>query len=167
MKTSDQTPPQLNGLAMRTRGRELLLTFNEPLDPTTATDPASYRVEQITPQDYRLQTAPGDAKIAIYYPRAEVPVTQARYDETTRTVTLALQQPVRPGQYLALSTRADQPAAALRDRAGNPIDGNGDGIPDGYLQAYLPRPRGVTQPPTNTPRPRFPTFRLPPNFRRG
>jgi hypothetical protein len=134
----DRTPPFLGGVTLRGRGREVVLTFNEPLDAATAAEAGAYRVEQITPQDYRLSTAPGELKAAVYYPRTEVPVAGVRYEEGTRSVVLSLRQSLRPGQMVAVSS-----AGGVRDRAGNAVDGNGDGLPDGRLSVYLPKPKGA------------------------
>jgi hypothetical protein len=92
----------------------LILTFDSPLNATAAQDAANYTL-----------LGPGSRHRVI-------PISWARYDATTRSVTL------RPKRLMnfhnrftyQLTVRGSGPAC-LTGQAGQPFDGDGDGQPGG------------------------------------
>jgi hypothetical protein len=129
-----------------------VLRFDEDLDPVRATDLAGYRLVDAG-RDGRLGTR-DDRSIAL---------RQATYDPATRSVTLL------PSRRLALQGNhllvvSGRGATALTDRAGNPLDGDGDGQAGGDLVRLVNRSTlagAATNPPRARPRPVSPRVPTP------
>jgi uncharacterized repeat protein (TIGR01451 family) len=86
----------------------LTLYFTAPLDPTYATDA----------DDYHLVKLVGGS----------IPIASIHYDAAQFAVTIVPQAPIPSGQYAKLQLVGLGPAA-VRDIAGNVLDGVGDGVP--------------------------------------
>src|SRR5690606_18504107 len=96
----------------------LVLSFDEPLDPARAQDPANYRL--VDPRN------------------RPVHIDAAIYDPATRTVTL------HPRQRLGLNLRYvlavnGANSTGLADAAGNLLDGDGDNRPGGNFATAVDR----------------------------
>jgi uncharacterized repeat protein (TIGR01451 family) len=107
----------------------LVVTYDEPLDPATAARRLTYRLEA-SGSDGRFDTC--DDRV-LY-------IRSFRYDAATRTVTLRLRKPQCMNQVFRLQIRGNG-GSAVRDVAGNRLDGNKDGKPGGdWLMKFLYRP---------------------------
>ncbi len=116
----DLTPPRVTGLTWSGSSRDitsLMLTFTAPLDPIYATDPA----------DYRLSMQAGGQPI---------PIASISYDPTTFAVTLVPQAPIPSGQYAEIQVVGVGPSA-IRDLAGNGLDGVDNGVAGSDYSAFF------------------------------
>lgn len=106
----------------------LVLTFDEALDPSRATNLANYRLFVRGPWGLRR----------------EIAVRSAEYDETRHTVTLSPTRRLRYYEYheLVLSAAA---GTGLADRAGNPLDGDRNGRPGDDFRGFFHRSGLVSQ----------------------
>ncbi len=107
----DVTPPQVSGLSWAGSSgaiSSLTLNFSSPLDPNYASDPSNYQI---------VNLALGSA----------VPIASVSYNATTDTVTVVPAAPLPSGQYDRIEV-VGSGAAAVRDLAGNLLDGSGFGI---------------------------------------
>jgi hypothetical protein len=101
---------------------ELVLKFNEPLEASSASNLANYRLVPCGPR----------GKVAA---RARsIPLVAALYDEATRSVTLLCKTrlPLRNSYRLIVNGQA-QTTGGVRDRASVLLDGNRDGRPGDSL----------------------------------
>ena len=96
----------------------MTLTFNAPLDPTFATNPANYRL-----------TVPTAGNSAVSW-------TSVVYNASTDAVTLIPQAPLSSGRFYELQAMGTG-ATALRDLAGNLLDGNSNGQPGSNYVTYF------------------------------
>jgi hypothetical protein len=89
--TVDTSPPRVIAQRLIGAPREvtgIALTFDEPLDPVRAADPANYRASREWfkfPNPWQTDRASYSFNVL-----DELPVTAATYDDATRTVTLSL-----------------------------------------------------------------------------
>jgi uncharacterized repeat protein (TIGR01451 family) len=116
----DLTPPSVSGLVWSGSSREitnLTLTFTAPLDPAYATDTA----------DYRLVSLAGGQLI---------PIAAISYDPTRFAVTIVPQAPIPSGQYTQVQVIGSG-ASAVRDLAGNLLDGVDNGVPGSDYSAIF------------------------------
>ncbi len=107
----DVTPPEVTGLSWTGSAlaiANLTLTFSEPLDPTDASNPASYQIVNLA----------GGGTVSI---------ASVRYNASTDSVTVVPASPLPSGRYDQIEVIGTG-ATAIRDRAGNLLDGNGSGI---------------------------------------
>jgi hypothetical protein len=119
----------------------VVITFDEPLDPTRAVNLLNYGYSVRTPgRDGRLGTA--DDRL--------IGLCPATYNPATRTVTLPLAQGIASKSRLEImiNEATDVPGAGVgvSDLAGNLLDGNSDGLSGGPFEAKL-----VAQPAPPTP----------------
>jgi hypothetical protein len=140
---ADITPPTITD-AVQLRQKGLLtgfkITFSKDMDPTTVENVKNYVVQGYTiPKGgFSLSPKPKSTAYAVNLSRAE-------YDPTTRTVILTVKRPQAPGAGYTITnpqTTDDQGNAlpsALTDAAGNLLDLNGDGQPDGLLSLQVAR----------------------------
>lgn len=123
----DVTPPVVTGLTWSGTSRSiqnLTLTFSEPLDPAFATDASDFR---LTRQDNGQAFA----------------IASISYDAASDSITITPQAPLPSGQYiqlLVLGTGAD----AIRDLAGNVLDGDGNGNPGSNYQVLFAQGNRLT-----------------------
>jgi uncharacterized repeat protein (TIGR01451 family) len=106
----DVTPPQVTGLTWAGSSREIsnvTLTFSAPLDPSYATNPANYQLE-----DLARGISVGIASIS--------------YNPSTFAVTVVPASPLLSGAYDQIQVMGTG-ATAIRDLAGNLLSGNGSG----------------------------------------
>lgn len=137
---TDATPPTV--VALRRRGihgqpTRLILTFSEPLDPTRARDVGRYRLVD-SGRDGRLGT-PDDVVVRI---------AAAAYDAGSRTVTLRPRTRLYFFRPFRLTIDGSS-ATPMTDAAGNPLDGDRDGLKGGdavlTFQGYDVIPQGATR----------------------
>ena len=148
----DRTPPTTTGArAIVRRGRvtAVVVTFGKDMDPLTAGDASNYAV--VDPRSIR------PVPHVEWTTAKALPLAGAQYDPATRSVTLTLKRPARPALFYLIESRpffdetnlvgqvkspADVPvrsfASPITDTAGNPLDGDGDGVPDGTLYVLAP-----------------------------
>jgi hypothetical protein len=123
-------PKVVNIQASVSRGhvKALVLTFNEALDLTRATNLANYRL--VSPgRDRRFGTR-DDQTIAL-----RTPV----YDPVAHTVTLTPRRKLSTSGQLELTVIGTSPGG-VTDRAGNLLNGNGDGhTPGNFVRIINPR----------------------------
>ena len=120
---------------------EVILTFDEALNPTTATNLLNYGFSVRTPgRDGKLGTA--DDKL--------IGLIRASYNAATNTVTLPLAAAVKAGLPIQIQlNKATDVASAgvgISDLLGNLLDGNDDGYPGGSFTANVvvqPAPKPV------------------------
>ena len=116
----DVTPPKVSGLTWTGTARAIssvVLNFTAPLDPTYASYSANYQI---------VNLAGGWA----------VPIASISYNAGTDAVTLVPASPLPSGQYDQIEV-VGTGAAAIRDRAGNLLDGNGSGTPgSNYVASF-------------------------------
>jgi uncharacterized repeat protein (TIGR01451 family) len=108
----DFTPPQVSSLTWTGSPgaiTSLTLHFTAPLDQTYANDAA----------DYRLVKSVGGGAI---------PIASIGYDPAYFAVTIVPQAPIPSGQFSRIQLVGSGPSA-LRDIAGNLLDGVGNGVP--------------------------------------
>ncbi len=108
----DDTPPQVSSLTWTGSSgaiTTLTLRFTAPLDPTYATDAA----------DYHLVKVVGGGPI---------PIASISYDAGQFAVTIVPAAPIPSRQYSQIQLVGTGPSA-LRDIAGNLLDGVGNGVP--------------------------------------
>jgi hypothetical protein len=94
------------------------VVFSEPLDPS-----------RVVPGNFRVVSAGRDGLIGTRDDRV-IPIRAVQYVPGTVTVTLILGRRVPRGQFLQVFVNGSPPSG-LTDRAGNFLDGNGDGLPGG------------------------------------
>jgi hypothetical protein len=107
----DFTPPQVSGLTWSGNARaitSLLLNFTAPLDPNYASNPSNYQI---------VNLATGGI----------VPLAAVGYNPSTFSVTVVPASPLPSGQYDRIQVLGTG-ATAVRDLAGNLLDGDGSGI---------------------------------------
>jgi hypothetical protein len=105
---------------------KLVLTFNEPIDASSASNLANYRLVPSGPR----------GKVAA---RAKpIRLSAALYDEATHTVTLLprTRLPLRNNYRLIVS---GLPVGGVQDRAGVMLDGNRDGTPGDSMNVHFNR----------------------------
>lgn len=116
----DFTPPQVSNLSWTGTPQaitSLALQFTAPLDPAYATDAS----------DYDLVSMAGGRPI---------PIATISYDPTHFTVTIVPQAPIPSGQYSQIQV-VGTGTEAIRDIAGNLLDGAGNGTPGtSYLATF-------------------------------
>ena len=102
----------------------VVLSFNEALEPTSASNLSNYGNRIITAgRDGRLGTRDDGA----------IPLLAALYDPSTFQVRLIPAAPLPFDQFFRVAADAptvNGPVPGIYDRFGNRLDGNGDGIPD-------------------------------------
>jgi Calx-beta domain len=107
----DVTPPQVSGLTWAGSAQaisNLTLDFSAPLDPTYASDPSNYQI---------VNLASGSA----------VPIASVSYNAASDSVTVVPASPLPSGQYDQIEVVGNG-ATAVRDLAGNLLDGSGSGL---------------------------------------
>jgi cyclophilin family peptidyl-prolyl cis-trans isomerase len=111
----------------RHRVTEIDLTFSGALDPTGASDTATYELIRQGPH--------GSSSAA----RAmTIRIKSASYDAATATVRLVPRKPFALGKGVEVVVLGEPPSG-LHDSLGRLIDGNGDGQPGGNATAILAR----------------------------
>jgi uncharacterized repeat protein (TIGR01451 family) len=108
----DTTPPQVTGLTWTGSSRSiasLTLSFTGPLDPSSASNPANYRLVSVL----------GGGVI---------PIAAVRYNLATDSVTVVPSSLLPSRQYARIQVIGAGPAG-VRDLAGNFLDGAGTGAP--------------------------------------
>ena len=108
----DTTPPQVTGLTLTGSSRSitsLTLSFTGPLDPSSASNPANYRLVSLV----------GGGVI---------PIASIRYNSVMNSVTVVPSWPLPSRQYDQIQVIGAGPTG-LRDLAGNLLDGAGTGTP--------------------------------------
>ena len=128
--TLSGTPGQLTGIA---------LTFAVPLDPVSAQNVDAYSISKRASGDGGsvgpVDTGSGGSTRRVRF-------SSAVYDPASRTVTLTPAEPFDLGRRfrkLRVMGRGDN---AVRDAAGVPIDGDGDGRPGGHAVVHSRVTRG-------------------------
>jgi hypothetical protein len=110
---------------------QLVLTFNEPLDPATAQDTAAYqllrRIHRDSDDDDGLIDNPFDDEDGADTDIVRVRFESAAYDDAGRAVTLTAAEPFRADKRFRNFRIAGGNERALRDVSGNLLDGNADG----------------------------------------
>ena len=117
----DNTPPQVSQLTWSgnsTAITSLTMSFDSPLDPTFAVDAADYRI-----------SIPSKGGMAIS-------VSSVTYSSASHSVTLVPSSPLPSGQFYEIQV-AGTGATAIRDLAGNVLDGNSSGLPGSNYTAYF------------------------------
>jgi uncharacterized repeat protein (TIGR01451 family) len=117
----DTTGPVLTGLqrfGFHGQKARLVLSFSEGLAATGAASLANYQ----------LVTAGRDGRFGSRDDRA-IALASASHEATTNTVTLTTRRPLPLGRPYQL--RVSGGPGGLTDLAGNPLDGDGDGLPGG------------------------------------
>ncbi len=107
----DVTAPVVTGLALSGSSRAitgLTLSFSAPLDPVYATNAADYHL---------IKLANGKA----------LPIASITYDPATFSVTIVPQAPLPGSQYVQIQVDGTGPVA-IRDLAGNLLDGDSNGV---------------------------------------
>ena len=134
LATADGTGPVVVGLTQRPvpGGAALVVSFDGPLDPALAQDPAHYRVEAFGDGRPEFVTEGG----ASIVPRS------ARYDAGTNRVTLRLARPLRPGVFHRIEI-SGTPGEGLTGADGTLFDGDVDDTPGGDFYALFARGRGL------------------------
>lgn len=110
--------PVLTGITSSLGSTSLVLTFNGPLRPDTATDLANYSITGPTCASPQLVTTSGPA----------VRVIAAQYSDTSTTasqVTLTLAHPLRQGIFYRIFINGNPPIVS-GDPNSNPLAGGGD-----------------------------------------
>jgi len=108
----DTTPPQVTGLTWTGSSRSiasLTLSFTGPLDPSSASNPANYRLVSVL----------GGGVI---------PIAAVRYNPATDSVIVVPSSPLPSRQFVRIQVIAAGPTG-VRDLAGNLLDGAGTGAP--------------------------------------
>ncbi len=108
----DTTPPRISGLSWTGTPKwisSLALQFTAPLNPHDATNAA----------DYLLTTTTSGQPI---------PIASLAYNPSTFTVTIVPASPIPSGQYDRIQVIGTGPSG-IKDLAGNPLEGNGNGNP--------------------------------------
>ena len=120
---ADPVPPSFTDIQLIGAGASIsavVLQLSEPIEPSGADDPANYAI--ISPSGVVLPTFP--------------PV----YDPFANTVTLVLATPIRGAGFSFLLVNP----FGLRDFAGNPLDGDGDGVAGGGFVGSFARGSRLT-----------------------
>jgi hypothetical protein len=130
----DQTPPTVAAverLGIHMQPTQLVLRFSEPLDRAGAENLANYR----------LVMAGRDGRLGTRDDRA-IRFRRATYDDASRSVTLlpASRLSVRQAYLLAVQ---GVDASGITDLAGNPLDGDGDGLAGGRFATRIDRSKLV------------------------
>jgi hypothetical protein len=107
--TTPLTVSQLSWSGTSRSITSMSVSFNAPLNPTFALNPANYQV---------VTLAAGNRPVA---------VTPSAYNSATHTVTLMLAAPLASGQYYEIQVVGSGPSA-LRDIAGNLLAGAASGL---------------------------------------
>jgi hypothetical protein len=123
----DVTPPtlvkeQLIGSDPR-NVEGVVLTFSEALDPDSVADRRTYRVGKRTDRAQRFDVDNNDFQRRRGLVRFADPV----YDATNFTVTLTALEPFNITRRFRTIRVLSRDVVAIRDLAGNRLDGNGDG----------------------------------------
>ena len=134
LATADGTGPVVVGLTQRPApgGAALVVSFDGPLDPGLAQDPAHYRVEAFGDGRPEFVTEGGHSLV----PR------RASYDAGTNRVTLRLARPLRPGVFHRIEI-GGTPGSGLTGADGTLFDGDVDDTPGGDFYALFARGRGL------------------------
>ena len=120
----DTTPPEISGLSWTGTPkliRSLALHFTAPLNPNNADNAA----------DYLLTTTTGNQPISI---------ASITYNPSTFTVTIVPASPIPSGHYDRIQVIGTGPSA-IKDLAGNSLDGNGNGQPGSDFVALFAQGR--------------------------
>lgn len=138
---ADVAPPRLVSVRQVVRGRNvegIEVAFSEPMDRAAAEDPANYAISAS-----RSVMSPVKRPGTLGQQGANlVPISRASYDPATWTVTLTPARPLSssplnnlhdPADYQSSLTGRGTPSR-LTDEAGNRLDSDGDGSPDGLLR---------------------------------
>jgi hypothetical protein len=122
---------------------EVVITFDEPLDPARAINLLNY--------GYSVRLPGRDGKLGTRDDRL-IGLCPATYNPVTLTVTLplAIAIPANTRMEIMINAATDVPGAGVgvSDLAGNLLDGNGDGHPGGPFSAVIvahPLPRAVAK----------------------
>ena len=111
----------------------VVLTFNESLDPVTAQDTHAYTFGK--PILNSSESGPSLADFLPFLARPKVRAVKggkiqfasATYDDATHSVTLAPYKPINARAFFRVLRVFGTGAHAIKDLAGNPLDGNSDG----------------------------------------
>jgi uncharacterized repeat protein (TIGR01451 family) len=116
----DFTPPQVSLLSLSGSGKSIAsvsLTFDAPLNPSYAANPANYQL---------VGLAKGQA----------IGIGSVNYNPATFTVAIVPAVPLAANQYVQVQVAGTGPTA-IRDIAGNLLDGNGNGSPgSNYVASF-------------------------------
>ena len=108
--------------------RAIVLTFNEDMNRSTASNLLNYVLTLLGPNPRKPK----------HHPARVVPLKSASYDVNSRTVTLTPDQPLQIGQFYQLTVNGEA-RPGLTDVAGNLLDGDVNGLPDGILNTLVGR----------------------------
>lgn len=105
----------------------IVLTFSTPMDPVQA--------EALN--NYRLRLS-GKSGLPGAPEGPTIPLASAVYDARRRTVTLTLKQSLTLGRFYQITVNG-QGASGMTDTAGNVLDGDRNGLPDGIYESLIGR----------------------------
>ena len=115
------TPPQVTHLSWNGTAQSITrlnVSFSAPLNPTFAMNPANYEL------------------VAPALGNAVIPLTPQTYNPSSDSITLVPAVPLPSGVYYRLQLVGTGPTA-IRDVAGNLLDGSGNGLPgSNYLASF-------------------------------
>ena len=112
----------------------VVLTFNESLDPTTAQDPHAYTFGK--PLANSSESGPSLSDFLPFLlarpkvraiKNGKIQFASATYDDATHSVTLAPYKPINGRAFFRVLRVFGTGAHAIKDLAGNALDGNSDG----------------------------------------
>lgn len=112
----------------------LVLTFNESLDPATAQDPHAYTFGKPLPHSSESGPSLSDFLPFLARPKVraikngKIQFASATYDDANHSVTLAPYKPINARTFFRVLRVFGTGAHAVKDLAGNPLDGNSDGV---------------------------------------
>jgi hypothetical protein len=106
----------------------VVLTFNVPLDPTTAQNPDAYAmIRKFSSQDDGFFFSDH----TVHHESKRIPITSATYDANANTVTLTPDQPFELHRSFTIIQVRGRGRNAVLQPGGAAIDGNGDTKPGG------------------------------------
>jgi len=122
---ADATPPVITNVDLNANGgvTGATLNFSEPLNPLVAQHPPNYQVV----------TVGRNGQVG-----APVGILAAQVAADLQTVNLVFAGPVPTGTFVRIAVNAAL-EGGVADLAGNPIDGDGDGLPGGDFVTTLAR----------------------------
>jgi uncharacterized repeat protein (TIGR01451 family) len=104
----------------------VVLTFNEDMDPTSASNVANYQVLDLGSNGSLSATGP------------KVAITSAKYNAVTRSVTLSFKTSLKIGRFYKIV--ANGPGApGLVDTNGNVLDGENNGLQNSIYESLIAR----------------------------
>ena len=108
----------------------LVVSFDGPLNSTTAQNPANYQVNALAPGTPEFVTRDGPSVL----------IRSASYNAGTHQVTLSLARPLAPGTFYRIWINGSS-GAGLTDTSGTLFDGDNDDTAGGNFYALFARER--------------------------